>query len=374
MDTADRPAGGRTGRHRLWSAFRLVAGLGLAALALWVLYGHGGELQGHLLSHLEWWWLVPAVLAELAAYVSFAALQGRLLRAGGVAAPTGPLVSVTFASQSISNSLPGGPALAAVYGFRWYRRFGADEALAGWALVGVAVALSVSLAAVAGVGLVLAAEYGASLDLVWVVGAAVVASAVVAVLFVYERPLLWLVDGMVRAAQRLTGRPRPAMARRISDFVARAVSVPLGWRGMGATVGWGAGNWLLDCTCFALSFLVVGGGIPFKGLLLAYGAGQLAANLPITPGGLGAVEGSIVIALEYFGGSTHTDVAAVLVYRLISFWLALVVGWVLFGVLALGVRRGRYPRTLPDIPVAHGHADDPAGGRATAAVAPGGQP
>jgi len=35
----------------------------------------------------------------------------------------------------------------------------------------------------------------------------------------------------------------------------------------------------------------------WKGLLLAYGAGQLAADLPITPGGLGVVEGSLTIAL-----------------------------------------------------------------------------
>ena len=36
---------------------------------------------------------------------------------------------------------------------------------------------------------------------------------------------------------------------------------------------------------FAFSFLAVGAGIPWKGLLLAYGAGQLAATLPIVPGG-----------------------------------------------------------------------------------------
>jgi len=34
----------------------------------------------------------------------------------------------------------------------------------------------------------------------------------------------------------------------------------------------------------------------------------------------------------------------VLLYRVISFWLILVIGWALIGQLALQVRRGRWPR------------------------------
>jgi hypothetical protein len=77
---------------------------------------------------------------------------------------------------------------------------------------------------------------------------------------------------------------------------------------------------------------------------LAYGAGQLAAALPITPGGLGAVEGSITIALVAFGGAHLATVDAVLLYRLISFWLVLAVGWSLWGELAFEVRRGKWGR------------------------------
>ena len=41
---------------------------------------------------------------------------------------------------------------------------------------------------------------------------------------------------------------------------------------------------------------------------------QLAANLPITPGGLGVVEGSLTIALVAYGGGRDSTVAAVLLY------------------------------------------------------------
>ena len=81
--------------------------------------------------------------------------------------------------------------------------------------------------------------------------------------------------------------------------------------------------------------------MPWKGLLLAYGAGQLAANLPITPGGLGVVEGSLTIALVAFGGAEASTVAGVLVYRLFNFWLLLPVGWGAWGVLTVQSRRQR---------------------------------
>jgi hypothetical protein len=38
-------------------------------------------------------------------------------------------------------------------------------------------------------------------------------------------------------------------------------------------------------------------------------------------------------------------------YRAISFWLVLLVGWVLWGQLAYQVRKGRWPRQALDAPV-----------------------
>lgn len=328
---------------------RYVLGLGLGLLTLWVLSGHQEELSGLPLvdGHLRWWWLPAAVAAEAASFLAFAAVQARLLRAGGCRTPAGPLVGVTLASQAIVNSVPAGTALAAVYGYRWYRRFGADEALAGWALAGSMVAAVVSLALLAAGGVALAAGEGASLDLVPVVLGVLAVALAVGILFLYERPLGAVVTWALRAWRGLTGRPRGELAAQLDRIVRRVTVVRLSWPGALAVVGWGLGNWLFDCTCFALCFLVIGAGIPWEGLLLAYGAGQLAANLPITPGGLGAVEGSITIALVAFGGDKVSTVEAVLVYRLLSFWGQLVVGWAAAAVLGLSVRAGHWPRPAP---------------------------
>jgi uncharacterized protein (TIRG00374 family) len=225
------------------------------------------------------------------------------------------------------------------------------------------VASVVALALVAAAGLALAADEGASLDLIPVIIGVLLIAVAVGVLFVYERPLAWVVGWVLRISRGLTGRPRGEVATGISMVVRRLRVVHIGWHDVTASVGWGLGNWLSDCACFALCFLAIGSTIPWEGLLLAYGAGQLAANLPITPGGLGAVEGSITFALVAFGGDRINSVDAVLVYRLISFWAVIVVGWIAAGWLSLGVRGGRWPRHALEAPIeATMPADDAAGG------------
>ena len=94
-----------------------------------------------------------------------------------------------------------------MYGFRWFRRFGADNTLAVWALAGTLVAASVSLSLVAIVGLGIAANEGASLDLVPVLIGTFVIMLGIGSLFVYERPLHAVVSGALRLSVVLTAGP-----------------------------------------------------------------------------------------------------------------------------------------------------------------------
>jgi hypothetical protein len=249
--------------------------------------------------------------------------------------------------------------VATVYGFRWFRRFGADNTLAVWALAGTLVAAVVSLSLVAVIGLALATDAGASLDLVPVLIGVFAVAVAVGSLFVYERPLHLAVSGALRLSVAVTGRPRGDTHEQIAQIMAWMTAVRLSWTQIGRVIAFGTTNWLLDCACFAMMFLAIHAPIPWSGLLLAYGAGQLAATLPITPGGLGVVEGSITIALVEFGGPVTSTADAVLLYRFISFWFILVVGWLFIGEMALEVRRGRWRRSamasaVEAGPVAHG--------------------
>ena len=342
---------------RYWPVLRWVLALAFLAGFAYVLDGQQGELVNFgdaLVSH--WWWLLPAAALEAISLGCFAGVQYRLLAIGGVRAPIRPLLAITLGSQAITNSVPGGPLVAAVYGFRWYRRFGADEAVALWALIGTSIAAFLSLALLATIGVALATGLGANLDLIPVVIGVFIVTLLIGALFVYPTPVGAAARLMLRASRRLIGRPRGDLEARIDHLVTQVTLVRLDWRNILRVLGWALANWLADCGCFAVSFLAVGAGVPWKGLLLAYGAGQLAANLPITPGGLGVVEGSITLALTYFGGAQNSSLEAVLVYRLFSFWAQLIVGWSGWGAMALAVRRGRWPRSVlaPQLALAAG--------------------
>jgi len=323
--------------HRAWRVGRYGLGLGLGGLAVWAVAGKSGELSGasSYLTHLRWWWVGLATAAEALSYLALARMQRRLLSAGQVRVPLLPIAGITLGESAILGSLPAGIVLSAAYAFRQYRRFGADDMLAGWVVVGVAGLSFVTLTALAAVGLALALGTGSALDLVEVIlGIAVVASLTVIAWanrsWVTSRAVL-----AVRASQRVLHRPVGDPHRVVLEWQERISAVSPTRADWVWTATMGFGNWMADCACLALAFSAVGASVPWRGLLLAYGAAQLAATLPITPGGLGVVEGSLTVALVTFGGARASTVAAVLVYRLLSFWLLLPVGWSAWAILNL---------------------------------------
>ena len=75
---------------------------------------------------------------------------------------------------------------------------------------------------------------------------------------------------------------------------------------------------------------------------MGYLIGQLGGLLPL-PGGLGGVDGGLIGTLIVFGTPAAAAAAAVLAYRLILFWLPLVVGGVAFLSLWRSLKRADRP-------------------------------
>jgi hypothetical protein len=326
-------------RNGSW--LRYVVGIGLGALALWAVSGQRAELSDATreLGHLNLAWLFIGIAAEALSIVAFAQMQSRLLASGDAYMPPLRMVAMTTAAGAIASSLPAGPAVSSVFAYRQYRRYGADEALAAWTLIAALVSSALGLSILATAGLVLAERQGAAFDLVGVtVGVFIVTLVATAVLW-QRRTLSRFGLVSLRVLRRLTGRPRRHEAEVIAGVMSRLGRVQLGWRDFGSVLGWSVVNWSLDCGCLACGFLAVHAGIPWRGLLLAYGAAQLASNLPVTPGGLGVVEGSLMIALVAYGGGLASTVGAVLLYRIVSFWGYLPVGWLTYVGIVMSDRR-----------------------------------
>lgn len=80
-------------------------------------------------------------------------------------------------------------------------------------------------------------------------------------------------------------------------------------------------------TAIACAVQAFGGGITFAQIGTAYLIAVALATLAPTPGGLGALEAAMIAGLTGFGLASGPAVAAVLSFRLVTFWLPILPGW-----------------------------------------------
>jgi uncharacterized membrane protein YbhN (UPF0104 family) len=92
------------------------------------------------------------------------------------------------------------------------------------------------------------------------------------------------------------------------------------------------GYWLFDNAVLWATFHAFGLSPPITVILMGYLIGQLGGLLPI-PGGIGGIDGGLIGTLIVYGTPAAGTAAAVLVYRVILFWLPLLVGGVSFTTL-----------------------------------------
>ena len=87
----------------------------------------------------------------------------------------------------------------------------------------------------------------------------------------------------------------------------------------------------------------------FGPLAVAYAAAKIARAIPITPGGLGVIEVTLVAVTVGFGAQRPTAVLAVLGYRVINYWLPLLPGAAAYLRLRLSQKTGKRakPATAP---------------------------
>jgi putative heme transporter len=289
------------------------------------------------LRHLDWAWVPLAVAAEAASMAAFAGTQRRLLRAGGTNLPLGSVTAVTYAGNAISVSLPvAGPEAATGFVYRRYSRLGIDPAVAGWALAVSGVFSSLAFAFVLAGGA--AASGNAPATTLGLVFAAISIFLTITMLTALRRSsvrhsLNRHLAHFIALSRKLVNRPGPEAADALDRLLDRVASLSLPRAQYAKVMALALWNWVADCLCLAFAIRAIGAQIPWQGLFLAYSAGMAAASIGLTPGGLGVVEATLSAALVATGIKGHSALAAVLVYRLISFWLVMTIGWAVVAIL-----------------------------------------
>ena len=90
-------------------------------------------------------------------------------------------------------------------------------------------------------------------------------------------------------------------------------------------IGGAIGYWLFDNLVLLATFHAFGLSPPLIIVLMAYLCGQIGGILPL-PGGIGGIDGGLIGTLIVYGIPVAEATAAVLAYRVVLFWIPLVMG------------------------------------------------
>ncbi|GIE31804.1 membrane protein [Actinoplanes italicus] len=311
--------------RRSWAHWIVVAIVGTVLGAELLL---GWPALADALDHLrapEPGWLAAALLAGTAAMQAYARMQRHLLRSAGVRVSLLRHTALAYAAHSLSVTLPGGPAFSTALNYRQMRRFGATPAIASWCIALSGILSAAALAVITAFSTVTA---GGAAD--WHTFAALVVAAVLATVGVRRHPeiLVVVARSVLGPVNRLRRRPGGHGQERVRGFLEQLRAARLSPGHGAAAVTFALLNWLLDAACLWLCAIAVGGGTISVGqLLLAYCAGMAAGSITIVPGGLGIIDGALVLGLLAGGMGTELAVAVVVLYRLITLGVIVGVGW-----------------------------------------------
>ena len=185
----------------------------------------------------------------------------------------------------------------------------------------------VNFLAVAVLGTAMALGLGPDLSL-WLTAfpAAAAAFAILAVALISRLGPGAPVDPEAQRVERALSAVRREVTRGSSE--AFAIVRSGNWRVLAGSVGY----WAFDNAVLWATFKAFGLSVPLTVVLMGYLIGQLGGLLPI-PGGVGGIDGGLIGTLVVYGAPAAGTVAAVLAYRVILFWLPLIVGGIAFAML-----------------------------------------
>jgi uncharacterized protein (TIRG00374 family) len=292
-------------------ALTLLGAFAVIYLLLPQLANAGAALRA--LQHAHWWWVLAAVPALFVA-------QGfsTLLQLGAIPAdlPFGSTYLVSFAGSFLNRVTPnnvGGMAL----NFRYQQKAGVESG-----------------AATASVGLQTVTAMAANLLLLAVFLARTGRNTSVHLSFhVHQWVLVLITAALVACALfGLTPRGRLFFHDKIWGFIrsaGTAIAVVAKSPRHLALIGVGAlGGPLVQIVALWLCVHALGGQLPFVQVGAIYLGGHLVASAAPVPGGLGALEAALIAGLSAIGMPVGAAASAVLIYRLLTYWLTIPVGWV----------------------------------------------
>jgi uncharacterized protein (TIRG00374 family) len=304
--------------------------------------------------------LAGGLLLQMSAWFTYSMMTRSALGEAGKRVSRTRMFRIQMSTKALSNIVPGGSAASSALGYRLLTLSGVRGADAGFALATAGIGSAVVLNLLFWTALVISIPTRGANPLYVTAALAGVLIMVFATFLVLglihgqgraERILRWLAKKLRFDAETAAEALR-RVGERVEDFVDdKAV--------MRRVVLGSLCFWLLDASSLWVFIRAFGYTLDPDGLLVAFGLANIFAVVPITPGGLGIVEGIYIPTLVGFNVPRRVATLGVASYRLAQYWFPILLGGVLYASLRVGPwsieRRERLDR-LRDI--AHRETDE----------------
>jgi len=306
----------RPSERPVWIAGRNLAPLALGTVALVLLLSQAGNFQValHAARHANPVWVSVAVVSAGFTYIMAAiALMG----ASPQPLALGRTTLVQLASTFTNRLAPAGlGALATNIRYLEHaglRRSRAATTLGVDAAAGfiVHLVLLATLIPLVGVRTHLKLPRAPDFDVYWPVVVFIIGSLSIAGVWYWRHRLRAVIDRI---------RPHARDLRSVLEHPARSVML------FGGSAGITAAQAFVLVACLE----AVGVHLAVLTVLAVFVVGSAVAAAAPTPGGLGALEAALVAGLAQVGVLTTRAVAAVLMSRIIGYWLPVLPGWIAF--------------------------------------------
>jgi putative heme transporter len=307
----------------------------------------------HELTRVDPIFLVLGLALQIAAWFTYSLLTRSALGDARHSISRMRMFRIQMGTKALSNIVPGGSAASSALGYRLMTLSGVSGPDAGFALATAGLASAVVLNLLFWTALLVSIPFRGVNPLYVSAALAGLGIMLVVALLVLglqhgqgraERFLQWL-GGKLRFDPDTATAALRQIGDRLEDLIAdRALLKRVGL--------WATLNWLLDAGSLWVFVWAFGGALDIDALLVAFGLANIFAVIPITPGGLGIVEGVYIPTLIGFGLTRQEATLGVASYRLAQFWFPILLGGILYASLRVGPwsieRRDRLDR-LRDI-------------------------
>lgn len=274
---------------------------------------------------------------QFAAWYSYALLTRAALGDAGRTISAMRMFRIQMSTKAMTNLVPGGSAAGPALGYRLLTLSNIRGPDAGFALATAGLGSAVVLNLIFWLALLVSIPRGVNNPVYLIAAVAGVILMLIAGFLVFS-----LMEGQGRAEQALRWAARKlrfdedraaAVIHRIADRLEELAGNRALLR---RVVVWATANWLLDAASLWVFLRAFGGSLDPVALLVTFGLANIIAVVPITPGGLGIVDGIYVPTIVGFGLTRSTASLGVASYRIAQFFFPIVVGGILYLSLRVG--------------------------------------